>query len=173
MDVALPAGANKVRLATAGANGPNVDSLTVTPPADPDPPPPPGGTYEAESAARWGPVVDRSIPGFTGTGFVDFGGSAGQWVEWSVNESAAVARTLTFRYANGSSDRPLELRVNGEVASGRLSFGPTGSWGTWKTVSVTTPLVAGANRVRLTSLGAGPNVDSLKVSGATQPPFTF
>ena len=35
-------------------------------------------------------------------------------MEFAVDSTAAGTRTLTFRYANGSSiDRPLELRVNG------------------------------------------------------------
>ncbi|HEX8903758.1 MAG TPA: carbohydrate-binding protein, partial [Longimicrobiaceae bacterium] len=71
-----------------------------------------------------------------------------------------------FRYANGSTaDRPLELRVNGAVALPRLSFAPTGKWSAWGTATAMVTLAAGANRIRLTSVGSnGPNLDAVTVS---------
>ena len=79
--------------------------------------------------------------------------------------AAAGTTTLSFRYANGSTtDRPLALRVNGVVINATLSFGPTGSWTTWKTVVVTVNLAAGLNTIDLATIGAnGGNVDSLTV----------
>lgn len=82
-----------------------------------------------------------------------------------MNAAAAGTHTLSFRYVNGSSDRPLELRVNGTVVKSPMSFPPTGSWQTWKTASIEVALPAGTNKVRLTTMGAnGPNVDSLTVT---------
>jgi hypothetical protein len=122
---------------------------------------------EAENATLSGPGAANDVTGYTGSGYADYGSSAGQFVEFTFDNAAGagVTRTLTFRYANGgSTDRPLELRLNGAVVDPRLSFAPTGAWTTWRTVTVTVQLAAGANKIRLTSLGSGPNLDSLTVS---------
>jgi hypothetical protein len=160
--VSLKAGANAVRLTTAGSNGANLDSLTVRP-ATTNPPPPTSNVYQAESATRSGAVVSTANAGYTGSGFVDYVNSSGDFIEWTVNATAAGSRTLEFRYANGgNADRPLEVKVNGAVASARVSFGTTGSWTTWKTVRITVTLLAGDNKIRLSATGSsGPNVDSL------------
>lgn len=123
-------------------------------------------TLEAEDAALVGASVGRSNGGYTGTGYADYNRAGGDAVEWTYNGTSAGQRTLTFRYANGSSaDRPLELRVNGAVIVPSLSFASTGSWGTWRTVTVTVQLAEGANRIRLTSIGSnGPNLDSVRIS---------
>ena len=122
---------------------------------------------EAEAATRSGVGIGSSNGGYTGTGYADYAAATGAYVEFTFdNTSAAGARTLVFRYANGSSaGRPLELRVNGAVVQSSLSFPPTGAWGTWKTVSVSVQLAAGVNRIRLTSIGfSGGNLDSLTIN---------
>jgi len=108
--------------------------------------------------------------GYTGTGFADYVNASGDFVEWTVNVPSAGNYTLEFRYANGGgSARPLELKGNGVAAATRVSFAPTGDWATWRTVSATAALAAGANRIRLTAVGSsGPNIDSLTV----RPPAT-
>ena len=120
---------------------------------------------QAETATRSGPIVGSENAGFTGSGYADFVGLSGEFLEWTVNSTTARTATLEFRYANGTaSDRPLELRVNGSVLNSRLSFTGTGAWTTWRTVSVTVTLQAGANRIRVTSIGSsGANIDSLTV----------
>ena len=138
-----------------------------------EPQPGPGEevTYQAENARLSGAVVSRSHAGYTGSGFVDYVNSSGDFTEWTVGARAAGTHRLTFRYANGgSSDRPLELKVNGQVVRSRLSFRGTGGWDKWQEVSVDVPLGAGANVVRLTAVGSsGPNVDKLTVRPSTQP----
>ena len=121
---------------------------------------------EAEDATLSGPVVATQHAGFTGTGYVDFGAAAGQFVEWNVNVPQAGLFTLNFRYVNGSAgNRPLELRVNNNVDQTALAFNPTGAWTTWAVSSEQVTLTAGANTIRLTSLaGEGPNLDHLDLS---------
>jgi hypothetical protein len=142
---------------TSGASG----SVTVTTPAASSG----AQRFEAETATRSGPIVGSENARFTGTGYADFVGPSGEFLEWTVNSATARTVTLDFRYANGAtSDRPLELKVNGSVLNSRLSFVGTGSWTTWRTVSATVTLQAGANKIRLTSVGAsGANLDSLTV----------
>lgn len=145
----------------------NVVPLAVgEPSAGASPPPVPGTTlYQAESAILSGAARSSANAGFSGTGYADFVNASNDSVRWSARSSTAATRTLTFRYANGgSSDRPLELRVNGVVVRSRLSFAATGSWSTWRTVSLTVSLVAGSNNIQLTAIGAsGANIDWLSV----------
>jgi uncharacterized delta-60 repeat protein len=150
-----------VVLRTIGSNGPNIDSITVRKTGTP---PPAGSTFQAEQATVVGAQVASNTQGYTGTGFVDFLHGTDDSIEWSF-DNAGGGRTLTFRYANGSTaDRPLELRVNGQVINPRLSFAPTGGWSVWREVGVTVDLAAGINRVKLTSVGNnGANIDVLKV----------
>ena len=164
LNVPLRAGANTVRLSTAGSNGPNVDLLKVSPPTEPQPPP---QTLEAENARLGGPGIRRDNAGFTGTGYADFGAAAGEFIEWTADVGDTRVYVLQFRYANGGTTaRPLNLTVDGALPAGvtnPLPFAQTESWTSWRTVSVTVRLAAGTHRVRLESVGTGPTVDSLTI----------
>jgi hypothetical protein len=163
--VLLSAGRHAVRLTSAGSNGPNLDALTVT--ASPAPPPAEPLTLQAESASLAGPVAASNVPGYTGTGFADYVHAKGDSVEFTFDVPSAGRYALDFRYANGSSsDRPLDLAVNGTVVQPRLSFAPGGAWSAWRTTGATVSLLAGRNTVRLTATGgSGPNLDAMTVRG--------
>jgi hypothetical protein len=124
------------------------------------------GTYEAEGAILSGPQVATSPAGYTGTGFADYINASGDFIEWTVNATVAGSFSLQFRYANGSTThRSLQLQVNGITVAGSLAFAPTGGWATWSLSSATAHLVAGANKIRLTTVGSnGPNVDHLQIN---------
>jgi hypothetical protein len=130
---------------------------------------PPSGTgtiYEGERATLVGARVSSDVAGYTGTGFVDYVHATGDYAEWTVTAASTRNHTLTIRYSLGATaGRPLEIRVNGTVAFSNLAFPPTGSWSTWRTVSVTIPLRAGTNTVRARVTGSsGPNVDHVVVA---------
>jgi hypothetical protein len=125
-----------------------------------------GKTYQAESYTKQsGCTLDNDHTGFTGTGFMDFGGS-GTYVEWNnINVATAGSRVLTFRYANGSANaRKALILVNG-AAVGNVDFSPTGAWTNWKTAAITTSLIAGNNviQVRASTSSGGPNLDNMLV----------
>ena len=129
--------------------------------------------YEAEDAILSGCVVTSILSGYTGTGFVDYVNPSNDYIEWTVNADTAGQYELQFRYALGRGDRPLEIRVNGQVVESSLSFPATGTWESWGTVSITADLNAGINTVRATAIGySGANVDHLKVIDATPVPDT-
>jgi hypothetical protein len=121
--------------------------------------------YEAEDAILGGPTAANVNGGFTGKGYADFQNASGDSIRWDVSAAAAGIVNLTFRYANGgTTNRPLSLRVNGTLVSPSLSFDSTGSWTTWKTVSVSVQLSAGSNSIFLSTIGSnGANFDSLTV----------
>ncbi|HEX8536585.1 MAG TPA: carbohydrate-binding protein, partial [Cystobacter sp.] len=105
-----------------------------------------------------------------GTGYVDFVGASGDYLEWTVNAPTAGTYRLVFRYSNGGgADRPLELRVD-NVAVSTLPFAQTATWTTWTTQSHTLTLGAGTHKVRLTAMGAsGGNIDYLQLTNTGTP----
>ncbi|HEU4424738.1 MAG TPA: glycosyl hydrolase family 28 protein [Pilimelia sp.] len=132
----------------------------------PPPPPPPGTIFQAENAALFQAAVESQHSGFTGTGYVNYTNAPGGYVEWAVTTETAGMKTLGIRYANGvTTNRPMEIRVNGTVVETGLSFPATGAWTTWQTRTFTATLNAGSNTVRATGTAAdgGPNVDHLEI----------
>ncbi len=157
------AGTNRIRLtATTASGNPNLDYL------DFDVAPPPASTdYQAENAVISQGVVESNHAGYTGTGFVNYHNVAGSYVEFTVSAAAAGNYPLTFRYANGSTtDRTMDITVNGTPAAPGVSFSGTGAWATWSEKTVTVALTAGANKVRATatSSAGGPNLDRLRAT---------
>jgi hypothetical protein len=127
---------------------------------------------EAEEAVLSGAVTASNQSGFTGAGFANYVNASGDFIEWTVNlqPSETGAYVLKFRYANAGGkapaiNRPLELKVNGRKLNAALNFYPTGGWTIWTISSTTANLIAGQNKVRLTTIGAsGPNIDNLSIA---------
>jgi hypothetical protein len=127
-------------------------------------PAPAGTVLEAEKAFLNGPEVDARHRGFSGTGFADYRKSTGDSITWTVNVSLAGQYELGFRYALGSGNRSLALKVNGAVVDTALTFTGNGSWTAWQLLRVSAQLGAGANSVTLVATGtSGPNIDYLMV----------
>lgn len=127
-------------------------------------------TYQAETARIFRGVLESIHAGFSGTAYVNTFQEAGSYVEWLVTVPRAVTATLAVRFANGTTaNRPMTVRVNGAVVDSALSFPPTGGWPRWAVRSLTAPLHAGSNTVRLTSNTANgaPNIDLLDVNDGT------
>ena len=155
-----------VRAHDAAGNGSETASLTVTTPAG-------AARYEAENATISQGVVESNHLGFSGTGFVNYDNVVGSYVQWTVNAASAGTAKLTFRYSNGTTtNRPMNIIVNGAVVASNLAFNSTTNWDTWSTASVTVSLNAGANAIRAvaTTSSGGPNVDSLDVDPQAPPP---
>ncbi|WP_394823088.1 cellulase family glycosylhydrolase [Pendulispora albinea] len=120
--------------------------------------------YQAENATIVDGVVESNHTGYTGSGFVNYNNAVGSYVEFTINAAAAGSSTLTLRYANGTTtNRPMDISVNGAVVSAGLAFGGTGAWTNWADAKVNVTLKAGANVVRATATTAngGPNLDRI------------
>ncbi|MFE2965824.1 PQQ-dependent sugar dehydrogenase [Streptomyces sp. NPDC059340] len=131
--------------------------------------------YQAEDATISQGAVATNHTGYTGTGFVDYTNITGSYVEFTVSAATAGTSSLALRYANGTStDRPMDLSVNGTVVASGVSFPATTDWNTWATKSVNVQLDAGSNKIRATATTAngGPNLDRVSVgaSADTQAP---
>jgi hypothetical protein len=121
---------------------------------------------QAEDATLAKATVKSDHKAYTGTGFADYDNASGGYVEWKFAAPAAGAATLTFRYANGTtSNKPMDIRVNGTVVAKGLAFNNTLSWDEWDTRTVVTKLNAGTNTIRATATtsGGGPNLDHVEV----------
>jgi hypothetical protein len=123
--------------------------------------------YQAENATQGGGNrVDTDQLGFIGTGFVNYTDNvAGGFTEFQVNQNGT--QTLVFRYANGgAANRPCNVTVNG-ASVGTVAFPPTGSFTTYRTVSLPVNLgtANGFRALRITSTTAagGPNLDQLSL----------
>lgn len=113
-------------------------------------------------------TLDSNHSGFTGSGFANADNAAGRGVDWSVNALASGIYQLEWRFANGSTDRPGSVKINGaNVAT--VGFPSTGMWNSWTTVSTTVSLNVGSNSIRLESTTSGglANIDSLAVIGGS------
>jgi alpha-L-fucosidase len=129
---------------------------------------PPSMRYEAEKGSYIsGSTIDTNHYGYSGAGFVNTPNTTGTYAQWTVSAASARTGTLTIRYANGTTtDRPMNISVNGTVVATGRSFAPTGSWDTWANVTLSAPLSAGSNTVRVTATtsGGAPNLDYVDVS---------
>lgn len=122
--------------------------------------------YEAEARSAQNGCKEVSIhAGFSGSGFMDFGGN-GSWIEWNgVSASKTGEYTLIFGYANGgSANRQTAVIVNGKNVA-TIPFSSTQSWKTWSTQTATVVLNQGVNTIRiLADTGSGgPNLDNMVV----------
>ena len=166
--IKLPGGAATVTVRASGSGGVIVDQFSLVKTSADTPAPP--GRYEAETApAQCRGTIDSNQAGYSGSGFCNGDSAVGAFAEFTVNSETARTATLGIRFAHGATTgaRPANLVVNGATA-GALSFESTGAWTTWTTKTVTVPLNAGNNTIRLdpTTATGLPNVDYLDVGAA-------
>ncbi|MEZ0073893.1 hypothetical protein ABH927_003247 [Planotetraspora sp. GP83] len=129
--------------------------------------------YEAENATVSQGVVESNHLNFSGTGFVNGDNVAGSYTQFTFDAASAGTATLVLRYANGTgAARTADVAVNGSVVSANRSFAATTNWDTWVNSTITAPVNAGSNTLRVTSTSAGgnPNLDYLDVDVAAAPP---
>ena len=160
------AGTNTIRATATTANGgPNLDflDLDVAPPIT---------DFQAENATISQGLVEANHLGYTGTGFVNYDNIIGSYVEFTIGAAATGNVSLELRYSNGTTtNRPMDITVNGTLTADELPFTSTTNWDTWATQTITATLNAGTNTIRATATTAngGPNLDRLR---ATLPPDT-
>ncbi|MEU5152948.1 carbohydrate-binding protein [Glycomyces sp. NPDC021274] len=124
--------------------------------------------YEAETApAVCDGTVDANHAGYSGSGFCNSRNAVGASAQFTVTAASAGTATLAIRYAHGGTDsRPANLLVNGATVQSAGAFAATGAWTTWSTKTVTVPVNAGSNTVRLDATAAGglANIDYVELT---------
>jgi len=131
--------------------------------------------YQAEDAIISQALLETINAGYTGDSYVNYYNEIGGYIEWNVNAPSSGAFALTFRFANGTTvNRPMEIKVNGNIIKSSMDFISTGAWTSWIETSVVVKLEQGNNVIRATAITSdgGPNVDYLKVSPSTEPAVT-
>ena len=127
--------------------------------------PTPGGTLiEAEQAETRGGVIESSIKGYTGAGYVRFD-KAGSSISFTYNAPAAGDYLLEFRYVmeevkDGGSDSAIQIN---DAPAGKINFWTTGGPSSWAWDRTTVRLKSGKNSITLQSTDNGPNLDHLNV----------
>ncbi|MET0400944.1 MAG: TIM-barrel domain-containing protein [Cystobacter sp.] len=152
----------------------NLDSLALLKSGDAYPQPQKlcgfGALCEAEDLALTGRTrLATDHPEYTGKGFAAGFEGVGDSMSFDIQSPAAGDYELTLRYANGFTPQAgLTLMVEGG-SSTPFTLPSTGSWGTWKLLTVPVRLGAGSNHVTLVrqSTDAGnANIDSLAIGPA-------
>ncbi|WP_410511668.1 glycoside hydrolase family 66 protein [Paenibacillus sp. BR2-3] len=92
-----------------------------------------GTRYEAESAALNGVTVNTNHPGYTGSGFVEGFGDAGDYVQFTINVPESGHYALVFNYANDTgTNNSRSLYVDGSFVKQLKYFLDQENWDTWK-----------------------------------------
>ena len=130
--------------------------------------------HEAESPpSTCTGAIESNHTGYSGSGFCNGDNAVGAAAQFTVAASAAGSATIAVRYANGATgNRPADVLVNGVVAHSGTAFDPTGAWSTWSTKTLTVPVNAGTNTIRLSPTTADglANVDYLDFDVTGTPP---
>ncbi|GAB3032777.1 glycoside hydrolase family 11 protein [Natronobiforma cellulositropha] len=107
-------------------------------------------TSENEGGAmRTDQYVDISS-GSGGSGYSIGHIEAGEWVEYTVDVTQSGEYTVDALVASDSDGGAFNLEVGGQDISGDVSFGATGGWDTWETVSTSgVSLSAGQQVIRV------------------------
>ncbi|GHB07208.1 carbohydrate-binding protein [Salinicola rhizosphaerae] len=193
VSVSLPAGENAVTLtlptaAQGGvANGPNIDQIgfeyAEALPDDPtlvfqiegealtieDTGAADTVVRDANNTETSGGGADGLWGDFSGSGYLDMGGQAGDAASFNVSVGEAGTYLLTVRYASsGTADRPMAVSVDGDN-QGTLAFASTGTgsagWENWTETTIEVDLSAGDNVIRLANVGStGPNIDAISLN---------
>ncbi len=121
--------------------------------------------YEAEEALLYGVGIANGHAGYTGTGFVDYINTTGDYIQWTVDIAQNGIYKLSFRYALEGTSRPLDIIINNKVATSSMAFPATGAWTTWKYVATDVLLEPGVNTIKALAIGSsGANLDHMKIS---------
>ena len=116
-----------------------------------------------------GPTVRQELSGWTGDGHLEFNGTTGEWIEFTLSIPDRRARDYALRYSNGSStDRPLDLLVDGRWHA-RLDLPPTGSWNRWHRTRFTLALGPGEHVIRVVS----PSASDLRIDRLDAPDLDY
>ena len=103
--------------------------------------------FEAENAITSGGGLNTNHPGYSGTGFWDNVGTAGNYIEFTVNSKSVGNTDITCRYSSGDSNKTMTMYVNG-VKYKVLTFPSTKGWDNWASSVENVNLNAGNNTIK-------------------------
>ncbi|MDO3386094.1 pectate trisaccharide-lyase [Gilvimarinus sp. SDUM040013] len=116
-------------------------------------------------------TIDNEHAGFGGVGYANTENQTGTGVTWSVGAQTAGQYDIWWRYANGSSNRPAAVLVNGN-SQASLDMSGTGGWADYaETGLISVYLETGYNEIRLEATASSglANIDNMVVRNTLQP----
>jgi hypothetical protein len=127
-------------------------------------------TLSAEDAILEGSEIAANSNGYTGNGFIDFGG-VGSSASWLVDIPIEGFYEVTIRYASRADRGPMDLKID-EIKVGSFEIKKVANnWDTWKDETMNVRIDAGSNRKLklLASVKKGPNVDKITIKQVQTP----
>ncbi|MBX9852226.1 MAG: cellulase family glycosylhydrolase [Cytophagaceae bacterium] len=96
---------------------------------------------------------------------------AGEWLEYTVNVTAAGTYKLDARVAAITAGKTFHVEMDGQNVSGVITVPNTAGWQTWATVSVTTTSLTAGQKVMRIVMDAGEfNLNHVTFTATTNPP---
>ncbi|UII19971.1 carbohydrate-binding protein [Fulvivirga ligni] len=96
---------------------------------------------------------------------------AGDWMEYEINVPSGGAYTVNYRVASETAGGSIQISQDGNALA-TTSFGATGGWQTWSTVSETVNLSSGNHTIRITANTGGWNINWIEFEGGGNPGFS-
>lgn len=108
-------------------------------------------------------IVDSENSGFA-VGYI----VADEWIEYSVEVTAAGVQTFSAQVSAGGDGGAFQLSLDGTPITESITVPNTGSWDTYQTITgLTQNIPAGPHILRFTALGSYFNIDWLTFGGTT------
>lgn len=124
------------------------------------------GEFQAEHQSCCASNVDNFYSGAEGGEYVVWDQGIGDSITFDVQAPLATSVDLYLRYANGGSDYPVKVVVNGQDVISSATLNSTGSWTNWQEKLFPVSLQEGLNSVVFHSLASSGtvNYDRMTVS---------
>lgn len=109
-------------------------------------------------------AYEEKNTGFVDNGYYNFTNQSASYGIWKIVSDISNEGILTLRFANGGTTSRDMLLICNDSTIGTIPFAATGSWSTWDSISISIPLKAGVNSLKLESITSdgGPNLDQLE-----------
>ncbi len=89
----------------------------------------------------------------------------GEWLDYTVNVTAAGTYNVSFRTASTSASGVIRMEIDGAAATGVVPIPNTGGWQLWSTTTVTgIAFSAGVHEIRVYTVTGGFNLNSFSVA---------
>ena len=121
-----------------------------------------GGQYRLSEA------VDIETTTDTGRGYDVTGTSAGEWLEYTIRVQVPGYYNLSLRYATPTNGCAVQITGNGHDRTGSWTLPGTGSASTWMTVTQQVLLESGRQKMRLSILNGGFNLNWFELTPAVK-----
>jgi endoglucanase len=123
-------------------------------------------TTNSGNAYRTTEGVDIQTTTDTGGGYNIGWISSGEWLEYTTLIRSAGLYTISLRVASPQATNSVRATFAGVDVTGSWTFSGTGANQTWTTISKTVSLVPGQQRLRLTALSSGLNLNWIELAPA-------